>query len=413
MITERTKKGQAISPAGRTATAKKKLRRFTDAAKQRGDLEAWRRGRAVLGYIDGRRVIEMAAELDVTRGAINRWLQWYEADGVEGLVTGKPPGAAPRLSDFQRDLLYARVSRARALAEGLDEARILAVLVMLCDTAPAPRVVFHREIRLWVPPLQGEMVVDGLLRAQRLRGARGAEREEGSLASRLLRTLAGEWRALWHDLAARARAGARRLEVNTGRLQRALRACTRECTQSVPALEFRSAMQLYDRTIARVQAGRRAAQRLVALELAGDWSRGGRLALPSAILHPQLMRSVRAKLRMAPPVVHTLLPLADDAAQTWLAARAGAELAAGLLLRELVVPSSHERAAVLREVADDDEQADPVAEAPPVRGWEWLREAVRALAAAQGRDLGPARWRVWWALREAIGLPTPATLTLQ
>lgn len=64
MITERTKKGQAISPAGRTATAKKKLRRFTDAAKQRGDLEAWRRGRAVLGYIDGRKVIEMATRLD-------------------------------------------------------------------------------------------------------------------------------------------------------------------------------------------------------------------------------------------------------------------------------------------------------------------------------------------------------------
>lgn len=49
-------------------------------------LEPSRSRRAVLGYIDGRRVIEMAAELDVTRGAINRWLQWYEADGVEGLV---------------------------------------------------------------------------------------------------------------------------------------------------------------------------------------------------------------------------------------------------------------------------------------------------------------------------------------
>lgn len=47
----RAKKGEAISPKGRTATARKKLRRFTDAAKQRGDLEAWRRGRAVLGYI--------------------------------------------------------------------------------------------------------------------------------------------------------------------------------------------------------------------------------------------------------------------------------------------------------------------------------------------------------------------------
>ena len=50
------------------ARAKKKLRRFTDAAKQRGDLDAWRRGRAVLGYISGRRVVELAAELDVTRG---------------------------------------------------------------------------------------------------------------------------------------------------------------------------------------------------------------------------------------------------------------------------------------------------------------------------------------------------------
>lgn len=100
MPTERTEKGQAISPAGRTATAKKRLRRFIDAAKQRGDLDAWRRGRAMLGYIDGRRVIELAAALDVTRGAIDRWLQWYEAEAVEGLVTGKPPGAAPRLTDL-------------------------------------------------------------------------------------------------------------------------------------------------------------------------------------------------------------------------------------------------------------------------------------------------------------------------
>lgn len=63
---ERAKKGEAISPAGRTTTAKKKLRRFADAAKQRGDFESWRRGKAVLGYTDGRRVIELAAELDVT-----------------------------------------------------------------------------------------------------------------------------------------------------------------------------------------------------------------------------------------------------------------------------------------------------------------------------------------------------------
>ena len=40
----RAKNGEAISPGGRTAAAKKKLRRFTDAAKKRGDLEAGRRG---------------------------------------------------------------------------------------------------------------------------------------------------------------------------------------------------------------------------------------------------------------------------------------------------------------------------------------------------------------------------------
>lgn len=102
---ERTKKGEAISTARKTPAARKALRRFIAAADQRGDLDAWRRGRAVLGYVMERRVIELAAELDVSRGAINRWLQWYEADGVAGLVTGKAPGPAPKLSVFQRELL--------------------------------------------------------------------------------------------------------------------------------------------------------------------------------------------------------------------------------------------------------------------------------------------------------------------
>lgn len=55
--------GPGDQPSG-TATAKKKRRRFTDAAKQREDLEAWRRGRAVLGYIDGRRVSELAMDAE-------------------------------------------------------------------------------------------------------------------------------------------------------------------------------------------------------------------------------------------------------------------------------------------------------------------------------------------------------------
>src|SRR5262245_60558140 len=98
----RSKTGEAISPARRTRPARRELRRFMQAAEKRSDLAAWRRGRAVLGYIEGMRVVALAEQLDVTRGAINRWLQWYEALGVAGLATGKAPGSPRRLSESQR-----------------------------------------------------------------------------------------------------------------------------------------------------------------------------------------------------------------------------------------------------------------------------------------------------------------------
>ena len=98
----RAKTGEAISAMRRTRTARKKLRRFIEAAEKRGDLDCWRRGRAVLGYIETRRVIDLATEAGVTRGSVNRWLQWYEALGIDGLLTGLRPGAPPRLSDAQR-----------------------------------------------------------------------------------------------------------------------------------------------------------------------------------------------------------------------------------------------------------------------------------------------------------------------
>jgi transposase len=101
----RSKTGEAIGPAGRTPAARKKLRRFIAAASQRSDLAAWKRGRAVLGYIQGTSVIVLAEQLDVTRGAINRWLQWYEVEGVGGLATKKAPGPAPKLTDGQRAVL--------------------------------------------------------------------------------------------------------------------------------------------------------------------------------------------------------------------------------------------------------------------------------------------------------------------
>jgi hypothetical protein len=62
-------------------------------------------------------VIELAEEAGVTRGSVNRWLQWYEALGVDGLLTGVPRCAAPRLTESQRTELTV-VVEAGPLAAG-------------------------------------------------------------------------------------------------------------------------------------------------------------------------------------------------------------------------------------------------------------------------------------------------------
>jgi transposase len=109
VIVLRSKKGQAISADRRTPAALRQLRAFIADADRTGDLDRWRRGRALLGYIEGRPVIELAKEAGVSRGSVNRWLQWYEAMGVEGLVTGTAPGPAPRLTEAQHDELGALI----------------------------------------------------------------------------------------------------------------------------------------------------------------------------------------------------------------------------------------------------------------------------------------------------------------
>lgn len=109
VVMARSKNGEAIGPRGRSPSGRKKLRRLIRDARKRNDLDVWRRARAVLGYIEGRRVVDLAAELGVTRGSVNRWLGWYEAFGVEGLLTSKPPGRSPRLSDEQRTELIALI----------------------------------------------------------------------------------------------------------------------------------------------------------------------------------------------------------------------------------------------------------------------------------------------------------------
>ena len=113
----RSKNGEAISARGRSPSARKKLRQFIRKRARDSNLDEWRRGRAVLGYIEGRRVVELATELDVTRGSVNRWLQWYEAMGVEGLLTETAPGASRKLSEAQRSELTTLVE-AGSLAAG-------------------------------------------------------------------------------------------------------------------------------------------------------------------------------------------------------------------------------------------------------------------------------------------------------
>ncbi|NJK31240.1 MAG: helix-turn-helix domain-containing protein [Deltaproteobacteria bacterium] len=123
----------------RTPAARKRLRRFINHAKQCSDLAAWLRGRAV-GYIQGERVVELAEKIEVARGSINRWLRSYETMGVEGLVTGKAPGAAARLTDEQREEL-GQLVEAGSLEAGYTSAvwtgPMIADLILLIDNARA------------------------------------------------------------------------------------------------------------------------------------------------------------------------------------------------------------------------------------------------------------------------------------
>jgi transposase len=97
--------GRAIRRARRRPAQLKQLDAFIVEAQLKNDLAEWRRGRAVRAYIDGRRVTDIATETDVTRGSVNRWLQWYEANHVEGLRTRIAEGPAPKLTEEQREAL--------------------------------------------------------------------------------------------------------------------------------------------------------------------------------------------------------------------------------------------------------------------------------------------------------------------
>ena len=101
----RSRNGEAIRPRRRTSSARKTLVRFIARAEKEGDLDEWRRGRAILGYIEGKRVVDLAEQLGVSRGSVNRWLGWYDDHGIPGIRTVSPPGLPPKLSPQQSEEL--------------------------------------------------------------------------------------------------------------------------------------------------------------------------------------------------------------------------------------------------------------------------------------------------------------------
>lgn len=113
----RARTGQAISPERASRRELRALRKLQQDAKRDGDLPTWRRATAVLGYLGGISVIQQAAQLDVTRGSVNRWLQWFEASGTDGLRPRERPGGVARLTAAQHRELVALVE-AGPLAAG-------------------------------------------------------------------------------------------------------------------------------------------------------------------------------------------------------------------------------------------------------------------------------------------------------
>jgi transposase len=96
---------KAIAPRRKTWKARQQLRKAAAAAKSKGDHGKWRRCKAVLSYLEGEGVIEIAKHLDAARSSIYGWLDWYNACGLGGLEAGKSTGRPPQLSDEQKEAL--------------------------------------------------------------------------------------------------------------------------------------------------------------------------------------------------------------------------------------------------------------------------------------------------------------------
>lgn len=80
-----------------------KLRALIMKANKQVDLLTRRRGKAMRDDIHGKKVLAIAAKIEVARSAVNQWLRWYDTDGTETLWPHKALGSALRLTPAQHD----------------------------------------------------------------------------------------------------------------------------------------------------------------------------------------------------------------------------------------------------------------------------------------------------------------------
>ena len=128
----RSRTGEAIPVERRTAENIAELERFRDESRAHGFLWEWLRARAVLGYVNGQRVVDLAGQLEVGRSTMNGWLRRYAREGVEGLRSGKPGRSESRLSEAQREELAVLVESgplAAGLSSGMWTGKAVAALV--------------------------------------------------------------------------------------------------------------------------------------------------------------------------------------------------------------------------------------------------------------------------------------------
>jgi transposase len=87
-----------LSPRRKGVRARGRIRQIAERARKAGDLKTWQRARAVDGYLDGRSAAVLAAELEVDRSAVFKWIAAYAEQGLPALRPAKAPGPRPRLS---------------------------------------------------------------------------------------------------------------------------------------------------------------------------------------------------------------------------------------------------------------------------------------------------------------------------